>query len=113
MRSVNLLIKPASSLCNMRCKYCFYHDVAENREIESYGIMSEETAKTLIDRAFEYADSITFAFQGGEPTLAGEDYYRAFHSAVEKYNTKKIPTVFSLQTNGYNISEGLLDIFSK
>ena len=78
MRSVNLLIKPASSLCNMRCKYCFYHDVAENREIESYGIMTKDTAHTLIDRAFEYADNIFFAFQGGEPTLCGHEFYEDF-----------------------------------
>ncbi len=29
----NLLIKPASSLCNMRCRYCFYADEAANREL--------------------------------------------------------------------------------
>ena len=32
MPYINLLIKPASSLCNMRCRYCFYADEAANRE---------------------------------------------------------------------------------
>lgn len=32
---INLLIKPASSLCNMRCRYCFYADEAANRELPS------------------------------------------------------------------------------
>ena len=43
MPPVSLLIKPASSNCNLRCKYCFYHSVAENRDVRSYGIMDLET----------------------------------------------------------------------
>lgn len=35
MPYINLLIKPASSLCNMRCRYCFYADEAANRELPS------------------------------------------------------------------------------
>ena len=42
MKYFSMLIKPASSLCNLRCRYCFYCDVAENREIPSYGVMNEE-----------------------------------------------------------------------
>jgi len=100
---INLLIKPASSLCNMRCKYCFYHDVAENREIESYGIMSEETAKTLIKRTFEYAkdeDSMIFAFQGGEPTLAGYDFFENFVNRVNALKNENQTINYTIQTNG-------------
>ena len=74
-----MLIKPASSLCNLRCRYCFYHEEARNREVASHGIMSRETAMQLIDRA--YADAtghVSFAFQGGEPTLAGLDFFESF-----------------------------------
>ena len=42
MRALNLLIKPYSSGCNLRCKYCFYHDVANNRLIKNYGPMKNE-----------------------------------------------------------------------
>ena len=37
----NILIKPASGLCNMRCDYCFYCDEATKRNIPSYGMMEE------------------------------------------------------------------------
>ena len=114
MRSVNLLIKPASSLCNMRCRYCFYHDVAENREIESYGIMTEETAHTLIDRAFEYADDIFFAFQGGEPTLCGHEFFEDFTEyAGRKRKEKKANVRYGLQTNGLLIDGRFAEIFRK
>ncbi len=41
MKNLSIMIKPASSLCNMRCKYCFYADVSNNRSIKSCGIMTE------------------------------------------------------------------------
>lgn len=68
MKKLSILIKPASSLCNLRCKYCFYADVSEQREVKSYGIMSKNTSHLMIDmvyRDLEDGDTITFAFQGG------------------------------------------------
>ena len=89
MKYFSMLIKPASSLCNLRCRYCFYCDVAENREISSYGVMNEETMKILIDKTLDFFHeevTITFAFQGGEPTVAGLDYFRQF---IRRVNLKK------------------------
>lgn len=51
MPYINLLIKPASSLCNMRCRYCFYADEAANRELPSMGVMTASTAEMMIARA--------------------------------------------------------------
>ena len=111
MPPLSVLIKPASGLCNMRCRYCFYADVTEHRQIASYGIMNEETTDALLRRAFEFASgSAAFAFQGGEPTLAGADYYRHFLSAAERFNEKRIPVRYAMQTNGYDLSDELLAI---
>ena len=46
-KAVSLLIKPASSLCNLRCAYCFYEDESENRAQKCYGIMSTDTMDRL------------------------------------------------------------------
>jgi uncharacterized protein len=90
----------------MRCKYCFYADITDNREVRSYGIMSEQTLENLIKKAFEYASgSATFAFQGGEPTLAGLNFYRKLLEFQKKYNVKNIPVQNAIQTNGYTIDE--------
>ena len=67
MKHLSLLIKPASSLCNMRCRYCFYADVAENREIPSYGVMPEETLERILSSVaadLSADDELTLAFQG-------------------------------------------------
>jgi uncharacterized protein len=101
MPSISMLIKPASSLCNMRCKYCFYSDEAANRGVGSYGIMTAETTEAIIKRATEEATgSVTFAFQGGEPTIAGISYYDRFCEIVKKYNTKNLHVNYAIQTNG-------------
>ncbi|MBQ2546523.1 MAG: anaerobic sulfatase maturase [Clostridia bacterium] len=114
MPPLSVLIKPASGLCNMRCRYCFYADVTEHRQIASYGIMNEETTDALLRRAFEFVSgSAAFAFQGGEPTLAGADYYRHFLSAAERFNEKRIPVRYAMQTNGYDLSDELLAILKE
>lgn len=110
----HLLIKPASSLCNMRCKYCFYADVAANREVPSFGLMSEETMDILIRKSLgDDVPSVTFAFQGGEPTVRGLDFFRDFCSRVRRYNERNIPIHYALQTNAYLLDEAWAEFFKK
>ena len=113
MPPLSIMIKPASSLCNLRCKYCFYCDVAENREIPSFGLMTETTVQKLVKSALDFAggESIAFAFQGGEPLLAGIDYFKTFVRLVEENNEKKSQIFFSVQTNGTLITDEWCDFF--
>ncbi|MDE7373700.1 MAG: radical SAM protein, partial [Clostridia bacterium] len=113
MPALSVMIKPASSLCNMRCRYCFYHYLSEARETYSYGLMSEATALSLIKKAAEFADGapIHFAFQGGEPTLAGLDFFKFFTKTAKQYAPKSSVT-FSLQTNGLVIDEDWAKFFA-
>ena len=55
-----------------------------------FGIMQKETAEILIKKALLYSDgsNVAFAFQGGEPTLAGLDFFRFFVETVNKFNVK-------------------------
>ncbi len=107
MPPISLLIKPVSSNCNLRCKYCFYHSLAENREIKSYGIMDINTLETLVKKTLAYADmTCTFAFQGGEPTLAGLEFFEKLIEFQKKYNIKGVKVNNTLQTNGIVIDDG-------
>ncbi len=113
MPPLSIMIKPASALCNMRCKYCFYHDVTDHRDVKSFGKMSEETAAELIKKALDFADgeSIAFAFQGGEPTIRGLEFFRVFCDTVDKLNTKSSVIYYGLQTNGTLIDEEWCSFF--
>ncbi|MBE6784591.1 MAG: SPASM domain-containing protein [Ruminococcaceae bacterium] len=115
MPPLSIMIKPASSLCNLDCRYCFYHDVAENREEKNLGIMQAETAENLIKSALKFADgySIAFAFQGGEPLIAGKDYFSNFVSLVDRYNIKKSEIFYSIQTNGLLINDEWAEFFTE
>lgn len=106
MPSVSLLIKPASSNCNLKCKYCFYRSIAENRSVASYGMMQTSTLEVLVKKALEFADdSCTFAFQGGEPTLSGLGFFAKLTEYENRYNAKKVDIHNALQTNGTLIDE--------
>ena len=103
MKRLNLLVKPASSLRNLRCKYCFYEDEAINRSQYSMGIMHEDLADTLIAQAFDAIDpdgTISFAFQGGEPTIAGLPFFEHFADNVRECRPSGVIVAFSIQTNG-------------
>lgn len=107
MPCLSIMIKPASSLCNLACKYCFYCDVATHRDEFSMGIMKHETAEKLIAEALAFADgcSVAFAFQGGEPLVAGVEYFEFFTKKVKELNRKNSEIFYSIQTNGTLVTD--------
>lgn len=103
MRNLQFLIKPASSACNLRCRYCFYTDIAQNRSVSHMGMMKEETVDLLLEEAFANIDpkgSIHFAFQGGEPTVAGLPFFQNFTAKAAARKPKDVSVSYSIQTNG-------------
>jgi uncharacterized protein len=116
MKTVSALIKPASSLCNLRCRYCFYCDVAANRETQSYGIMTDEIAHAVVDRlleATEAGDTVLFSFQGGEPTLAGVNFFRRFTAYAEERNGGARQLNYAMQTNGIALDDDFCTLLAQ
>ena len=94
MPPINLLVKPASGQCNLHCEYCFYCDLTQKREQASYGMMTEETLDNMMRRVFSFAENdVTIAYQGGEPTLRGLDFFRLSVELQKKYNTRHLPVL--------------------
>ncbi len=107
MKQVSVMIKPASGLCNYRCQYCFYADVASLREVKSYGVMTTETTKGVLQNLFcdlSDGDTLAVAFQGGEPTLAGLGYFTEF-ARLAKRLRPGVRVSYALQTNGSQLDE--------
>jgi uncharacterized protein len=68
--------------------------------------MSELILESLVRKALDYADhTCTFAFQGGEPTLAGLSFYEHLISLQTLYNHKKVKIHNVIQTNGLALDE--------
>ena len=101
MPPLNILLKPASSGCGLDCAYCFYADEARRRQAPDRGVMPEEVSRALIEKALGAAEGyIAFLFQGGEPMLAGLDFYRAFVARVREAAPQGLAVRYAIQTNG-------------
>ncbi|MDR1773015.1 MAG: anaerobic sulfatase maturase [Hungatella sp.] len=113
MPPIQLLIKPASGSCNLRCKYCFYHDEMQKRERQNYGFMSLETLEEIVKKTLAYSErQCEFIFQGGEPTLVGLDFYKKLLEFESKHNMRNIKIMNSIQTNGYQLGEEWAEFFA-
>ena len=109
--SFNIMIKPAGSLCNLNCKYCYYLDKAD-----IYGgrepVMSEAMLETVVREYIAANDvaEVTFNWHGGEPLVLGQDFYRKAMALEEKYaDGKKIHN--TIQTNGVLLNAEWADFF--
>lgn len=112
MNSISILIKPSSSICNIKCKYCFYLDESKNRTIENNGIMNERVMRKIIDKVIDSSyDNILFSFQGGEPTIAGLDYFKSFIDYLNFKNNNERRVNYSIQTNGLLIDNEWCNLF--
>lgn len=114
MPPIHVMLKPASGLCNMSCKYCFYADEMKKREQSSYGIMTLNTLENVIRETLAFAQGeCTFAYQGGEPTLAGLEFFRKSIEFQKKYNVNQVTIQNALQTNGYALKEEWCSFFGQ
>ena len=101
MRAFHVMTKPVGPLCNLDCRYCFY--------LEKEGLFPSRTGRHMSNEVLERfvrdyiqcqnGPEIHFAWQGGEPTLAGLDFYRTVVALQRQYGDGR-PIHNALQTNG-------------
>ena len=100
MRPFTLLIKPTGPDCNIDCRYCFYSCKTDIFGTGSHR-MSDEVAHEMIERYTKQRfPHSSFAFQGGEPTLMGLDFYKKVIDLQQKYAAEGQMITNALQTNG-------------
>ncbi|SDN20898.1 anaerobic sulfatase maturase [Lachnospira pectinoschiza] len=106
MPAISVLVKPASGNCNLNCDYCFYCDESAKRQTASFGMMSIKTLENVIKNTLTRAEGFySIAFQGGEPTLCGLDFFKKAVEFLKIYNKNKVQIQIAIQTNGYLIDE--------
>lgn len=114
MPPLSIMIKPASGACNLGCRYCFYADEMSLRKVASYGVMDESTLENVICKALDAADGMcTFAFQGGEPTLAGLPFFEKVMALEERYRRKRLTVHNAIQTNGLLVDQKWAEFFAR
>lgn len=98
-KQLTVLLKPASGLCQLSCRYCFYNDLASAGAV-AQNLMQPGTVTALIKLVTNNVAKdghVIFAFQGGEPLLAGIDFYKDFFSRVTEAGLR---ASYLFQTNG-------------
>jgi uncharacterized protein len=103
--SFHLMTKPAGARCNLECTYCYYlskDSLYEDTSIIMDGRVLEEVVKQYI--ASQASPVVVFSWQGGEPCLAGTDFFKQVIHYQKKYaRNKKIENL--IQTNGTLLDE--------
>ena len=106
LRAFHVMAKPTGAQCNLKCDYCFFLNKGL-LYLDSDFRMSDETMETYIRQAIEghHVPEVTIAWQGGEPTLMGLDFFRRTMEVEKKYIRPGMRIENTLQTNGVLIDE--------
>jgi len=108
----HLLAKPTGAMCNLDCKYCFFLS-KKNLYPKSNFKMPDEILESYI-RQYIKAQRIpaaTIAWQGGEPTLMGLDFYRRSIQYQQKYRRPNMVIQNTMQTNGILLDDEWCEFF--
>jgi len=108
MKDFSILIKPTSADCNLRCQYCFYLKKKELYPETKIHRMSNSTLECLVSSYLSIRQKVySFAWQGGEPTLMGTNFFKRVTDLQEKYALSGSQIANSLQTNTTLIDDAL------
>jgi uncharacterized protein len=106
LSAFHVMAKPTGARCNLSCDYCFF---LKKKKLypQSNFCMSDEVMETYIRQTIEAhkVPVVTIAWQGGEPTLMGLDFFRRSMKIIRKAVHPGIKVENTLQTNGVLLDE--------
>jgi uncharacterized protein len=110
--SFHVLSKPSGATCNLDCTYCFFLS-KEKLYPDSRFRMSDETLETYIRQLIESqrTSEVTIAWQGGEPTLMGLDFFKRAMDVVHTYARPGTTIQHTMQTNGILLNDAWCEFF--
>ncbi len=109
----HLMTKPRGAICNLDCKYCYF--LSKER---LYPNSSFRMSETLLEEythqyiAAQQVPEVTFAWQGGEPTLMGLDFYKLALRYQQKHKKPGMRIYNALQTNAVTLNDDWCEFFA-
>ncbi len=102
----HLLAKPTGPICNLDCEYCFFLSKEMLYPGDRFR-MADELLETYVRQLLEShrTPEVTVAWQGGEPTMMGLDFFRRSVELVDTYRRPGQRVAYTIQTNGVLIDE--------
>lgn len=110
----HVLAKPTGAVCNLNCRYCFFLS-KEALYPGSRFRMPDELLETYLQQLIEShrTPEVVVAWQGGEPTLMGLDFFRRSVEYVEKHRKPGQAVTYSMQTNGTRLDDDWCAFFKE
>src|SRR5438477_3277799 len=109
----HLLAKPTGAVCNLDCDYCFFLS-KEMLYPGSRFRMADDLLETYVRQLIEahaYAPVVEIAWQGGEPTLMGVEFFRRSVELASRYLRPGQRAAYTIQTNGTKLDEEWAEVF--
>ena len=110
-----IFLKPAGPLCNLRCSYCYYLEKSRLFRKDKPVLMQEDLLELYIRQHIEASTEsvIPFSWHGGEPLLAGLDFYRKVIVLQKKWKPAGRIIINGIQTNGTLLDESWVKFFAE
>jgi uncharacterized protein len=98
----HLTVKPSGASCNLACDYCYYLSKKQLYRHHPFTLMSTQVLREFTRQYIESQNGreIVFAWQGGEPTMMGIDFFRQAFSFQEEFKRPGQFVINTIQTNG-------------
>ena len=114
IRTFDVMLKPRGPICNLDCEYCYYLE-KESLYPNSDNRMTDDVLEDFIQQYIQSnaRSSITFAWQGGEPTLMGLDFFQKAVDLQKKYAQINTHIENCLQTNGTLLNDEWCQFFKQ
>lgn len=106
-REFQVFAKPVGSNCNLNCQYCYYREKKSLYPETDHFLMTDDILEEYIKQHIQASteDVINFSWHGGEPLLAGIDFYRKALRLQSTYKPAGKTILNGIQTNGILINE--------
>ena len=114
-RPFQVFLKPAGSACNLKCSYCYYPDTKNLTRKAGLIVMPDDILEKYIIDHFKASSGpdYFFSWHGGEPTLAGIDFYRRAVSFQKRHKPSDGNVINGIQSNGTMIDDEWCRFFSE
>ena len=106
LANFHVLAKPTGAVCNLDCKYCFFLS-KEMLYPGSRFRMADQLLETYVRQLLESeaGPEVSIAWQGGEPTLMGLDFFKRAVDYAERYKRPDQTLAYTIQTNGTRLDD--------
>ena len=107
LRAFHVMTKPIGPICNLDCEYCFYLEKEKLYPDTGSFRMTDTVLENYVKQYIEaqQINEVTFAWQGGEPTLMGVDFFRQAVRYQQKYRRTGMTIQNTFQTNATLLDE--------